>query len=95
MPPDPPRRACFTHCQFYMHHLLSQETFHPSNPTELNPPPPPTNLEILLKCVSGAAQNKKFGHMLIWDAHLFLCNIFMPFPALHFGLAHSGSRPFI
>ena len=84
MPLDSPRRACFTHCQFHMHHLLSQETFHPSNPTES-----------LLKCVSGAAQNKKFGHMLIWDAHLFLCNIFMPFPALHFGLVHSGSRPFI
>ena len=34
---------------------------------------PPPNLEILLKCVSGAAQDFQiFGHMLVWDAHFSL-----------------------
>ena len=34
--------------------------------------------------------------MLIWDTHFFYCIFvqFMSFPVLHFGLAHSGSRPF-
>ena len=38
-----------------------------------------------------------FGHMLIWDAHFFnfIFVQFMQFPELYFGLAHSGSRPFI
>ena len=31
--------------------------------------------------------------MLIWDAHIFLQ--FMQFSVVHFGLAHSGCRPFI
>ena len=33
--------------------------------------------------------------MLIWDAHFLLHFVqFKQFPVLHFGLAHSGSRPF-
>ena len=38
-----------------------------------------------------------FGHMLIWDAHFFnfIFVQLIQYPVLHFGLANSGSRPFI
>ena len=63
-------------------------------------PPPLPNLEILLKWVSGAAINLRFSKFWAYT-HMgcaffnFIFVQFMQFPVLHFGLAHSGSRPFI
>ena len=58
--------------------------------------PPPQNLE---KYVSGAAQNLRFlGIIMLIMGCTFLNFIFMQFmqfPVVDFGLANSGSQPFI
>jgi len=70
-----------------------------SNPQMLNLPPP--NMRILLKCVSGPAENLRISKFRAYTGRIcifFYCIFvrFMQFPAHdHLGLDHFASQPFI
>ena len=66
---------------------------------EFPPPPPPPKLRNTLKiCFRSCSKFKIFGHNYAhYGKHIFYFIFvqFMQFPVVDFGLAHSGSRPFI